>query len=369
MGLGRPRPRCRLTFSCPPTLGSVERPVHGAGRKAAGRHSYSARPSRRSVDGSGALRVWVARSGEDYDEGDPTATEGFSRRDFGIGVTLGGIGAIAAWYGPRDDIRSRLYQELVERAPWLATDEAKLSSLTARRRPLDLEFTQWYMDTVAELADGLGIIQRQDLERAEKSVRERAHDLFFPNDALKRTAEDISDPAWFNFVLYGRLHSIAVLTSPLMRTQFVDKLGKRIVDKLQPHSPYGPVPDPQKEAESWLASVESLLAKFRDLGWLSDFRLEEFDGAPGSLWQDEGRGRLAVFVSNPLTMQAAQLLGEEEYEELSPKLSSALKWILTNSGIHSVSFEDYYLDDRYRPDPLQYRPSEFATEFDLSMRN
>lgn len=118
---------------------------------------------------------------------------------------------------------------------------------------------------------------------------------------------------------------------------------------------------------AWLAQLTVLLKRLEEVGWISGFRVEEFDGVPGSAWAEEGRGSLTVYAFDPVTMQAAQLLGEDQFETIGPKVSGWLQVVLKMCGVAKVSFEDYYLDDAYRPDPEQFRPTQFATQFDLAL--
>ncbi len=119
--------------------------------------------------------------------------------------------------------------------------------------------------------------------------------------------------------------------------------------------------------DKWLESVRALLDALVKVGWISGYRVSEFDGGPGSAWQEEGRASLTIYSFDPLPIQAAQLIGEEEYEEISPKVSPWIKAFLVDAGISNTSMEDYYLDDQYRPDPADFKPSQLATEFDLSL--
>ena len=65
-------------------------------------------------------------------------------------------------------------------------------------------------------------------------------------------------------------------------------------------------------------------------------------------WEDEGFCRLSVFANDPLPLQAAQLIGEEQLAEISPFISPWITHALEKQCVN-VSAEDYYLDDVLRP--------------------
>lgn len=298
------------------------------------------------------------RPTNDDDDDDPE----FSRRVFLAGMSISSL--ITAGLGYRffigEDVESRIKSRIVSRFPKLFPRELPPDE---RRLPINLEFAEKYFQAIESIAVQMQIISAAVLHREEGLVRERAYHLFFERRPATRA---LADPFWLNFVLYSRLHVISQRTSPQSRLDFVDRLSKQTLRLLE----IAPIRLDKGEARGnpscWLAGLRGMLDEFVKLGWISGFRIEDFDGGTGSAWQEEGRASLTVYVFDPVTIQAAQLIGEEQYEEISPKLSGWMKAYLTESGI-SVSYEDYYLDDTYRPDPEQFKPSQLATQFDLSL--
>lgn len=286
-----------------------------------------------------------------------------SRRVFLAGVAA--TTTVTALAGYRfvigEDIESRVRLRLSHRFPSLFPRE---STPEERRGPLDAKFAQRYFDAVRVVSSEMRLLPDRDLLAEEAAVRGRALPLFFDDEPERRT---VADPAWLNFLLYARLHVIATRTSPRQRLDFADRLARRTMRELRARPVPLAVDEARLRAETWLGGVRGLLQELVGLGWISGFRVEEFDGEPGSAWQDERRASLTVFALDPVTMQAAQLIGEEQYEEISPKVSGWISAYLKDSGISKVSFEDYYLDDAYRPDPEQFKPSQLATQFDLAL--
>lgn len=296
----------------------------------------------------------------DSDEDDSDDSH-LSRRVFLAGVTTTAIATAAVGYRfvIGEDLESRIFYLISRRFPSLFPKE---QSGEDRRRPLNLRFAQVYYQAVEHVLDRNFIIAPSLLHEKEQVIQQRAKPLFFPNDPVEPS---LSNPSWFNFILYSRLHAIEDCTSPKSRLSFVKAFSQQTISHLNTKPLRQTAEAARLNSELWLANIRDLLDELVDLGWISGFRIDDFDGGPGSSWQDERRSMLSIFAFDPVTMQAAQLIAEEQYEAISPKISAWICTFLESSSIN-VSFEDYYLDDAYRPDPLQFKPSQFATQFDIS---
>lgn len=305
--------------------------------------------------------VWASNFSNNDGNGEDDDPE-LSRRVFLAGIS--GTTLVTAFAAYRfvigEDVESRVYSRVAKRFPDFFPRE---TTPEERRKPLNTAFVNAYFNAVGDVAVNMKLISADELHREEEKVKERAFDLFFDDAPVN---ESLSNPSWLNFVLYSRLHVISRETSPQSRLEFVDQLARKTMKTLRTKPLQQTKDEAREHSEQWLGGIRSLLNEFVGLGWISGFRIEDFDGAPGSSWQDESRSSLTVYSFDPVTMQAAQLIGEEQFEEMSPKLSGWIKAYLMDSGI-KVSFEDYYLDDAYRPDPEQFKPSQLATQFDLSM--
>lgn len=286
----------------------------------------------------------------------------FSRRVFLVGVSATTLFTALAGYRfvIGEDAESRVYSRVARRFPKFFPREATPEE---RRKPLNGAFANAYFNAVGDVAVRMKVISADELHLEEEKVKERAFGLFFDDGPVSKS---LSNPSWLNFVLYSRLHVISQKMSPQSRLEFVNQLARQTMKKLRTTPVQQTRDEAREHSERWLGGIRSLLDEFVGLGWISGFRIEDFDSAPGSSWQDESRSSLTIYSFDPVTMQAAQLIGEEKFEELSPKLSGWIKAYLMDSGI-KASFEDYYLDDAYRPDPEQFMPSQLATQFDLSI--
>lgn len=296
--------------------------------------------------------------GDREEDSDPQT----SRRVFLAGIsatTL--VTAVAAYrFVIGEDVESRVKSRVVRKFPSLFPRE---STPEERRNPLNAAFAARYFDALEAVAVQMALMSSAELHHEENSVKKRAYNLFFKGESVTRT---FADSAWLNFLVYSRLHVISQRTSPQSRLRFVDLVSERTLRQMETKPVRLTREQARRDADEWLAGLRRLLDELVSLGWISGYRVDEFDGGPGSLWQDESRSSLTVYAFDPVTIQAAQLIGEERYEEISPKLSGWMKAFLNASGI-KTSLEDYYLDDAYRPDPEQYKPSQLATQFDLSL--
>lgn len=279
---------------------------------------------------------------------------------FGVSVTSLLTAAAGYRFVIGEDIESRVYSRVAMRFPKFFPKE---TTPEERRKPLNGAFASAYFNAVEDVAVRMKFITADGLRREEEKVKEKAYHLFFDDGPV---TQSLANASWLNFVLYSRLHVISQKTSPQSRLDFVDQLARKTMKTLRTRPVQQTKEEAREDSEGWLGGIRELLDEFVGLGWISGFRIEDFDGTPGSSWQDESRASLTIYSFDPVTIQAAQLIGEEQYEEMSPKLSGWIKAYLMDLGI-KASTEDYYLDDAYRPDPEQFKPSQLVTQFDLSM--
>lgn len=282
-----------------------------------------------------------------------------------------------------------------------------------RRGALDEGFARLYFDTLERVAIQQGIVSSAaELHNLEEETKRLAKPLFFPSSSggtLSPTMMDSSntdtsgggggvgnpvretlgDERWFNFVLYARLRVLSRQTSPLERTRFSSAVATATLPCLlvqqQQASPPGTTSTTTtctsssstnatstwyyataRDADTWLHGLDTVLQSLVCKGWVSSFRVNgdgEFDT---TTWALEHRGVLSVYAYDVVTMQSCQLIAEEMYEEMAPKISGWVTAFLAGRCGLSVSKEDYYLDEVYRADASLYRPTVLATEMDLS---
>lgn len=301
---------------------------------------------------STALTRKRPKASANREENDDTGDDDLvvSRRIFNFGILASGTGV--AWVGSRlvvgDDLKDQARKAIRTRFPsFFPTGPTPAER---RNGPPDLALATAYYDACADVAAKQGLIKRDELMSEEDTVRQRAASLFFKRG--EPPSANLTDPDWLNFALYARLHVIEARTSPAQRLSYSRALARRTLPLVGASPPSGDV----------LTDVRGVLDVLVNKHWISGYKISDFDDV---VWREERTSPLTVFAYDPVTIQCAQLLGEEAYAEISPVLSPWLVAILEDGGV-SVTAEDYYLDSEYSPDPADYAPSVLATEFDLS---
>jgi hypothetical protein len=322
------------------------------------------------------LRGQQPPSQDDEDDVDQQPTV-LSRRIFSL--TVGATGLFSFVQGFRlfadDDTKRVVSAQARQFLPFLRPHaEQVVGPPSSRRAPLNREFATFFFDAHADVASELGMISRSKLDEQETDLLARSEPLFFPKAKGEHSSRSITDPAVLNYMLYARLRAITGDSSPAQRVDFSRKLGLRCYAYLKQQCvsngnalppPIRSRERPREFASDWMEAMAKLLTTLAELGWISSYRFSDFDLSPGSLWIDEGRGALTVYCDDPVTLNTAMLIGEEHYEEISPKLSSVLWSLLLDYGLTTVTFEDYYLDLLFRPDPAEYQPRQIVTQFNF----
>lgn len=340
--------------------------VRGCGRKSqiAQRTVWRAQASGGNNPGNKNDR---GTSDEDIDDGEPTE---LSRRVFSAGVSV--VGISTAIQGFRlfadDDDKRRLAQPFRRAFPFLFSNETELPSPESLRAPLNVPFAQYFFNTHAEVAKELGLISTADLHANEVDIRTRARNLFFPRGVSMNVDVINTDVRVFNYLLYSRIHAIAIRTSPRDRVEFAATLGQRCYSYLRQKlvAENVQLPPTTSSATNFLQALRLILSELVVLGWISRFEVGAFDDEDDGTWRTEGRGDLTIYCNDPVTIDTAMLIGEEQFEEISPKISGILQALLIDHGLASVSLEDYYMDLMYRPDPAAYQPRQLVTQLNFT---
>lgn len=300
--------------------------------------------------------------GEDLDEVETDTV--LSRRVFSAGIFATGlftaIEGAQLFYG--DEYKDKLLAPVKRAVPSWFPNEQELKP--APRAPLDKEFASLYYSEHARVAVALGLLTAEVLKREEEELLTRSRALFFTSKEAATEREE------FNYRLYARVHTIATHTSPKQRLTFARTLGEAMYKRLAATCD---LPNPRAArrnlrgtlaVDDLLAALQVVLAKLQAIGWITGSTVGELDTL---MLAEEGRGELTVTCDGVLTLPTAMLLGEERYEEASPKVSGMLVALLASYGCSSISSEDYYLDSVYRPDASLYSPTLLVTQFDFTV--
>jgi hypothetical protein len=298
----------------------------------------------------------------DDDDDVPTDTV-LSRRVFVLGV--GAIGLFAATEGAQlffgDEYKDVLLAPLKRAAPVIFPKEQERAP--APRAPLDTAFASFYFDQHREVAVRMGLLSAEQLALEEGELLSRSLPLFFA--AGEQAANAIEE---YNYRLYSRVHSISKHTSPAQRVAFSRALGEAAFKRIAAASA---LPDPRPArrdlrgalaTEDLLSGLRAVLAQLQAIGWVTGSRIDELDPL---MLADEGRGELSITCDDVFTLPTAMLIGEEEFEEMSPKVSGILLACMAYYGCRDISSEDYYLDTVYRSNAKNFAPTQLLTQINF----
>lgn len=302
------------------------------------------------------------------DDDDVETDTVLSRRVFTAGVGATGlltlINAVNLFGG--DEFKDEVLRVTAakRRFPSLFPNEQEPAA--AARAPVDTAFAAFYFEQHAKVAVDLGLLTRAELEREEAALLDRSRRLFFrAGDGGAPGEREV-----FNYELYARVHSIATHSSPASRLAFSRALGAAVFQRLATVCSL-PDPGPARRgrrgahAADMVTALRTVLSTMTTgLGWMTGWRVDDFDPA---MLSDEGRGELTVTCDDVFTLPVAMLIGEEQYESISPKVSNILLAAMQHYGCSTVTSEDYYLDKVYRPDASQFSPSQLVTQINFSV--
>lgn len=252
----------------------------------------------------------------------------------------------------KDDLKRRLPLFFPEKEPVLV-----------ERASLDSRFASLFFDAYADVAVKMGILSMSELRKEETDLLNRSRSLFFQGDDERRGTEQQK----YNYRLYARVHTIALRTSPQSRLEFSRRHGAVLYNRLKALCSF---PDPRAarkgtaDTADLLGAVDIALGKLKELGWITGSLVDNFDDG---MLSEERRGELSVAGDNVFSLPCAMLIGEEEFEEISPKLTGILRVLLEDYGCRNVTTEDYYLDTVYRPDPAKFRPTQLVTQINFTV--
>ena len=111
--------------------------------------------------------------------------------------------------------------------------------------------------------------------------------------------------------------------------------------------------------------LRTLLASLKGAGYIREFAIDDSDADEG-LWSQQNElsvTRLVITLTDSAALQASLLLNGRISPEVTGPLIQAY---LRSCGLVVGASTEYFLDDTWRPNPLDYRPSQWV--LDLSVR-
>lgn len=217
----------------------------------------------------------------------------------------------------------------------------------------------------------LHLVSAAELSAAEVARATRARSLFpssLPaNDAdLAAAAVSGADVGALNFVLYVRYATLADLI-PITgdRQALAAAVGRRLLAEPVVGAPTGPPPTAADSA-GWLSGLRRLLAGLVASGYCDAAEVDDAAFDATGLWSDERREALSVTLRGVAVLPSSQLVAEEGGGALGTAAASeVLVAYLAGVGVRADAFS-FFLDEAYRRDPRDYKPTSVVTQLDVS---
>lgn len=216
----------------------------------------------------------------------------------------------------------------------------------------------------------LGLVTAAELAAAEAARATRARGLFpssLPaNDAELAAAALSGDVGALNFVLYVRYATLAdLIPDTADRQALAAAVGSRLLAEPATGAPSGPPPS-AADAAGWLAGLRLLLAGLIAAGYCDAAEVDDSAFDATGLWTDERREALSVTLRGVAVLPSSQLVAEEGGGALGTAAATeVLVAYLAGVGVHADAFS-FFLDEAYRRDPRDYKPTSVVTQLDVS---
>lgn len=230
------------------------------------------------------------------------------------------------------------------------------------------------------------IIIARDIQERVDEIRDRTRRSFAAK--AKWNQEEVSDQYYFDFTAYALWKTCSeLIPDPVERDRFVRNMGRMLVEQLRADGLLTAIDKTATNKTSLVGStsaVTELLSLFKSSNFCKGYRIRTSDDVPASsdtaataatplfdeldddCLQAGGTVDCLVSVYEPATLGAAlQINGEQS--RFGPDLvgpSLAALWE-TSVGVRS-SWETFFVDPTYRPNPKDYFPNEQLLQYTLS---
>jgi hypothetical protein len=218
----------------------------------------------------------------------------------------------------------------------------------------------------------------EDIQSRVQSLREKTSRSFFSRTPWKE--ERVSDQYYFDFTAYALWRTAGeLLPDYLDRDKFVRKIGKMMYERLQAEKLVSPLETTGKNnvLVSTVPRAVEILEIFKASGFCKGYRIRGGDGQDEADFvfdelDDEGLaagGTVDCLVSiyEPATLGASlQITGEQS--RFGPDIvGTTLAALWSAAGIRS-SWETFFVDPEYRPNPKDYFPNEQLVQYTLGKK-
>lgn len=226
-------------------------------------------------------------------------------------------------------------------------------------------------------------VSEADVSTSARAYRERSARSFAARAQWER-ADDLTDQYWFDLSSYAlwRAAADAIPTDYARRAVFAREVGREILRRgveegIFTASSTSPTNDGGGvKLTRTMPAVEQTLDAFRTAGFCARWRVggEDADAKLGGRFFDElddedlEKGRTVdclVSVYDPATLGAALQITGEGSRFAPDYVGCTLAAVWERYGV-KATFETYFVDPVYRPNPKDYFPDEQLYQFSLS---
>lgn len=216
-----------------------------------------------------------------------------------------------------------------------------------------------------------------EVEKRVQDLRERSSRSFRSRTPWQD--ENISDQYYFDFTAYALWRTAAdLLPDYLDRDKFVRRTGEVLYERLKAEGLVKPMKSgPNDTLTSLIPATLEVLEVFKSSGFCKDYRIRGDDSKEATdpvfdEFDDEslaagGTVDCLVSVFEPATLGASlQITGEQS--RFGPDfVGCTLAALWETVGVKS-SWETFFVDPEYRPNPKDYFPNEQLIQYTLSKK-
>lgn len=175
---------------------------------------------------------------------------------------------------------------------------------------------------------------------------------------------DLGESRALNFAIFcwWRL-AIETIPNDDVRRQFAVSLGDDLLRELQPELFNGAIRLEPVGISSLIRDTTSLLNTLRDIGFITSFELKIPEDAQED-WDNSYPVELQVSLVNSVSVEASLRLANED-RRFRPDIAQLLFSSLFRRRLLEVGFDEYFIDEAYKEDPRDWRPSTLIQQWEL----
>ncbi|MGK3748267.1 MAG: hypothetical protein ACI8RD_000558 [Bacillariaceae sp.] len=223
----------------------------------------------------------------------------------------------------------------------------------------------------------------KDIQLRVNEIREKTKRSFFSKAPWKE--EDISDQYYFDFTAYALWKTAAeLIENNQNRDRFVRNIGRMIINKLETD---GMIQQQQQQLSSnkdktdgvlvsTIPAIVEVLELFKRSGYCRNFRIRSSDDNNDSVpifdkLDDEsltmvGTANCLVSIYEPATLGASLQINGENSRFAPDFVGTSLVAIWEKHGGIRSTWDVFFVDPEYRPNPKDYFPNEQLLQITLN---